>query len=289
MPVRSRKKWHGPRSRPSVFSFSPKAARRLVNQSLLNESDHATRTFFVGANALVCGLAFFWPFANSLHVTETDWIGGLWGLIHALEVMEVALVVFLYYMVKDAGRAVRSSKRMGEFADRIWKSKNGLSEADVTKLTTEEYGWLVDGWSPFWSEGKSNLTSAEGKMLTKEEESVASKLASFSKSIDRETTDSIRQKARATLYEGYREYVYLLLNALAFYGYLACIVTAYYDEEGSQPNYVRAMLMWMPNKDADWLGNAVGDFAWTVEPIVILGSPMLLGAMAREKKKEKKA
>lgn len=272
----------------SADSWTASKAQALLNQSLVDESDHATRSAFVGLNVLALGLAFFWLFANSFHVTETNWIGGLWGLIHALTVMEVALVVFLYYMWKDAGRAVRTSKRMEMFADGIAK-KGKLSEADAAKLSVEEYGWLVGEWSPFWAEGTSGLVVAEGRMLTKEEEAVASRLDALSKGIGPDVVEGIRRRARRTLLEGYREYVYLVLNSFAFYGYLACIITVYYDNEDLQPEYIRAMLMWMKNGDADWLGNAVGDFAWTVEPVVMLGSPMLLHSMTTEKKKKEKA
>jgi len=270
---------------------SSDAARRLVNQSLLDESDQATRSFLVGINVLVLGLAFFWLFANSFHVTDTDWIGGLWGLIYALIVMEVALVVFLYYMVKDAGSSVRKSKRMEEFAKKMESKSKGLSREDVGSITVEEYGWLVDGWSPFWAKGTGDNTtiiSAEGKMLTKEEEAVASRIDALSKKVGSDVPDKIREGARSALFEGYREYVYLVLNFFAFYGYFACIVTEYYVDEATKPEYVHAILGWMTNADAGWLGNAVGDFAWTVEPVVILSSPMLAGYMSPgEKKKEK--
>jgi hypothetical protein len=264
------------------------AAKLLVGKSLLQESDAATRSFFVGTNVLVVGLAFLWLFANSWHVTSVDWIGGLVGLIHALTVMEIALLVFLYYMVKDAGGLVRKSFRMKEFAKKIAASKK-LSPGTIF-ISVEEYGWLVDGWSPFWTTGDSTSVAAEGKMLTKEEEAVASKLASFSKKIDADVVDRIRAQSRIALFEGYREYVYLVLNFFAFYGYLVCVLVFYYEDEKTQPDYIKAMLLWMPNADADWLGNAVGDFMWTVEPIIILGSPVITGSMLpRKSKKEKVA
>ncbi|KAL7526704.1 hypothetical protein ACHAXR_001610 [Thalassiosira sp. AJA248-18] len=266
---------------------SEAVASRLVTTSLIEESDAATRSFIVGTNVLACGLSFFWLVANSVHVTSTDWIGGIMGLINALTVMEIALIVFLYYMVKDAGRAVRRSFRMNQFATEVAASKK-LS--NIENITAEQYSWLVvDGWSPFWAEGASGIVGAEEKMLTKEEESVASKLSAFLKKIDQNTVDMIRAQARISLFEGYREYVYLVLNFFAFYGYLVSILVFYYQEETAQPDYIRAMMLWMPNADADWLGNAVGDFMWTVEPILILGSPSIINVMSPKKTKEKVA
>ena len=159
---------------------------------------------------------------------------------------------------------------------------------DVDNLSVEQYFWLVDGWLPFWVEGASRSDAAEEKMMKKEEEAVSSKLKSFSKKADRDVADRILLQSKISLFEGYRECVLLILNMLAFYGYLVCIITFFHHEESLQPTYVRAMLMWMPNVDADWTGNAVGDFAWTVEPIVMLLSPMFTNSML-PKKKEKLA
>ena len=264
---------------------SEEVAEKLVNTNLLEESDAATKSVFVGANVLVIGLAFFWLFANSWHVTSTDWIGGIVGLIHALTVMEISLIVFLYYMVKDAGASLRKSFRMNQFANEISAAKNNKVQ-DITNITTEQYGWLVDGWSPFWADGDSDL--AEDKLLTKEEEGVATKLIAFAKNVDQDIVDRIKAQSRIALFEGYREYVYLVLNFFAFYGYLVCIIVFYYQEEADQPEYIRASLGWMKNDDVDWLGNAVGDFMWTVEPLIILGSPLIISSMSPKKKKAKK-
>jgi len=266
-----------------------KVAARLVSESLLDESDASTKSCFVGTNVLAVGISFFWLFANSWHVTSTDWIGGLRGLIHALTIMELALVVFLIYMVKDAGDLVRAASKKKQFANEIVSSKNKMES--VESITVEQYSWLVDGWSPFWKGGPSaSVTPATGeKMITKEEEAVASKLATLSTNVSEEITDRLHQSAKRSLLEGYREYLYLLINFFAFYGYLACILVYYFNDESQQPDYIRAILFWLPNADADWTGNAVGDFAWTVEPLIVLGSPMLVKSMSStSKEKEKK-
>ena len=268
------------------------ASSDIVDQpkeSLLDESDASTKSCFVGTNVLAVGMSFLWLFANSWHVTSTDWIGGLAGLIHALTIMEIALVVFLFYMAKDAGNLVRTAFKKKQFANEIVSNKNRM--ANVESITVEQYSWLVDGWSPFWKEGPSaSVTPATGdKMMTKEEEAVASKLASLSANVSEEITDRILVQSRLSLLEGYREYLYLVINFFAFYGYLACILVYYFDDESQQPDYIRAILLWLPNADADWTGNAVGDFAWTVEPLIILGSPMVVKSLSTASKdKEKK-
>lgn len=262
-------------------SSSEAAARRLVVESLVKEGDAATRSVFVGANVLAIGIAFFWLFANSYHVTSTDWIGGIYGLIHALTVMEVALLFLLVFMVKDASSWIRKSFQMKAFAKRI-------SPSAVQSITVEQYTWMVDGWAPFWTKGSADH-GAEDKMLEKEEEAVAVQIAAFSKKIGSDVSERIVHESKIALFEGYREYIYLLLNFFAFYGYMVCILVFYFQDEESQPAYIRAMLFYLPNGDADWLGNAVGDFAWTVEPIVILTSPLIANAMKPKKLKAKVA
>lgn len=119
-------------------------------------------------------------------------------------------------------------------------------------------------------------------------EAVANKLEALSKSIDQDSISTrLLSQSRIASFEGYRGYVYLILNFLAFYGYLVCITVYYYQDESAQPDYIRAMLFWKSNADADWLGNALGDFMWTIEPLIILGSPMVISSMSSKTKKEK--
>ena len=271
-----------------INATSEKVARRLVAESLLSEGDVSTRSIFVGVNVLFIGLSFIWLVANSFHITSTDWIGGLPALIHALTVAEIGLVFLLYYMIKDAASAVRRSFQMKEFASKMGGAN---ASSEIETITVEQYSWLVDGWSPFWANGTSGSEidiAAEGKMLTKEEEAVATKVSSLLKKVDQDIPDRIRLQSRLALFEGYREYIYLVINFFAFYGYFVCILVYYFQDEKTQPEYIRALLLWLPNADADWLGNAVGDFMWTVEPIIILGSPMITKSMSKKSPSKEK-
>ncbi|KAL7521400.1 hypothetical protein ACHAWX_006078 [Stephanocyclus meneghinianus] len=262
-------------------AVSESVARRLVIESLVKEGDAAARSTFVGINVLAIGIAFFWLFANSYHVTSTDWIGGIYGLIHALTVMEVALLFLLYYMLKDGAGWIRKSFQMKAFAKKIAPSQ-------IENITVEQYSWMVNGWSPFWTEFSNPSIGAEDKMLEKEEEAVAAQIALFLKKVDPDVSERILLESRIALFEGYREYLYLLLNFFAFYGYMASILVFYFQDEASQPSYIRAMLFYLPNAEADWLGNAVGDFAWTVEPVIILTSPLIVNSMKPKAMSKKK-
>jgi hypothetical protein len=291
------KKTKTTRAEEDATAVINEVASRLISQSIfITENDTATRSIFVGVNVFAVGIAFFWLFANSFHITSTGWMGGVAYLIHSLEVMELCLLVFLYYMGKDAMRAVRRSKQMTNFVTRINSSRTRsrrLSVEDVKSITVEEYDWLIGGWSPFWTNNSTTSSSSdisiETKLLTKEEEVVASNLTSFTRRIDDDVIDNILIRSRISLFEGYREYIYFILNFFAFYGYLVCILVYYYpnDEESSRPVYIQTMLGGMKNADADWLGNAVGDFMWTLEPIIILTSPMIIDTIKNTPTKSK--
>eukprot|EP00569_Conticribra_weissflogii_P003689 CAMPEP_0171328494 /NCGR_PEP_ID=MMETSP0878-20121228/688_1 /TAXON_ID=67004 /ORGANISM="Thalassiosira weissflogii, Strain CCMP1336" /LENGTH=383 /DNA_ID=CAMNT_0011828347 /DNA_START=17 /DNA_END=1168 /DNA_ORIENTATION=+ len=265
-----------------IKKSSETVAHRLVAESLLNEGDVATHAFFVGVDVFFIGISFFWLFANSYHVTATDWIGGVQALINALTVAEIGLIFLLYFMFKDAVKMVRKSFKMKEFASNISGTK---STDTIQNITVEQYSWLVDGWTPFWasgSSGKKEDIDAEAKMLTKEEESVAHQLAKAMKKVDADTAERIRAQSKVSLFEGYREYLYFIINFFAFYGYAVSILVYYFQDEKSQPEYIRALFLWLPNDHADWLGNALGDFMWTLEPIIILGSPLIAGSIAKQ-------
>jgi hypothetical protein len=104
----------------------------------------------------------------------------------------------------------------------------------------------------------------------------------------------------------YREYSYFLLNLAAFWGYLVGVLAYYYDDDtatstcdasgckainaiptSQQPALIRqyVMLNYTKNSEIDWLGNFVGDFCWTLEPAVILLSPLIISELLSLKTK----
>ena len=262
----------------------------LIRSSIAEEADAATRSVFVGTCVLPIGLAFFWLFANSLHVTEVGWIGGLPGLILALTVMEIALVPLLYLMIKDGQANLQKSLRMKALAQTI----PTLNQKEHT-IDLELYSWLSDGgWKPFWTEGTSFSSnkvseSAEEKMFEKEVDKLSTTLQkllqsgkddsfNFTDAMGKSAHDissSLLSRATITKWEGYREYFYFVLNFIAFYGYLMAIICFLYDDDNNQPTLITTMKFQYSNSQADWTGNFSGDLMWTIEPIVILSSPMI--------------
>lgn len=257
-------------------------AQNLVIERLEKEKESARLDRFVGALVMSIGLAFFWLVGNSFHVTETDWIGGLPALILALSVMEIALLPLLYYMVMDAVGLLGKAAVMEYLAKILRKCKNGVPSVI---LTDESFSILLQkGWNPFWA-GKSAVDvdeTAEEKKLLAEASSIVSELESWTQDKDKgamkakiqETASRLETDAVTVRLEAYRQIVYFILNGIAFYGYMLGILV-YFLGENEGTISIRGVKLGMSNSEAEWSGNFAGDFAWTIEPIVILFSPPL--------------
>lgn len=281
-------------------------ADRLINASLVKEAKYAFRSTFIGLLVSLIGVSFFWLGANSWHVTETDWIGGLPALIHALTVAEIALFVLLYYMWKDAGEQLAKAARMERLAAAL--VKGSLTPKEVGLPSFE----ALTGWVPFWDAGVDPMLppadpKEEEKRIEQEHATIVKRMTdvvgasstSDKKDDSKEKEDKIRKQlqqdtaeellvaSKVTRWEGYREYLYLVLNGIAFYGYALSVAAYYFDDEDIKPHSVRYAMLHMDSAMADWHGNFVGDVMWTIEPAVILGSPFLISYMRPNAKKIK--
>ena len=290
-------------------------AERIVNESLLKEAKMAFRMVWIGFFVTPIGICFWWLFINSWHVTSVDWFGGLPALIHALEVMEICLLPLLFFMIKDGFEMLTKSNAAKEVFELVQSHPNTL-KISPNQIHVQTYE-VMTGWVPFWDAGTSMLTSnlsdvktqLEMELVDKEIKTVRTTLEMWfegsksdgdktSKKDDGEKEDKIRQEAledarhklEAAIptfrLEGYREFLYFVLNFIAFYGYLMAPLTFYYDDETNQPYHIQSMKLWYQNSDADWTGNFAGDLCWTIEPIVILGSPFLVSWVKPPSKKK---
>jgi hypothetical protein len=280
------------------------AANRLVNESLVQQAKVAMRGVVVGIFVAPIGVAFFWLFAHSWHVTETPWLGGLLGLIDALTVMEVCLLPLLRFMIVDALDYFGKVRETQQCIAAV-QSKEILSSPDT--ITYTNYQLMNPEWVPFWDGSFSPIPSSsslaeETNMINLEVAAVEKTLQQWfvhhqeDKDQDQEKEQKIRQQAldyavqtmKGSLVEfnfkGYRELVYFVLNFIAFYGYLMGIVAFYYPDDTAQPRLVQIMKFGYGNAMADWTGNFAGDLMWTIEPIVILTSPIYLSYLKQSTK-----
>jgi hypothetical protein len=301
-------------------NLSSKVANRIVNESLMQQAKAAIRGVVVGILVTPIGFAFFWLFANSWHVTETPWIGGLLGLIDALTVMELCLLPLLVYMIVDAMdyfAKLRDTKLCIQAVEskQIFSTPNTTDAVDAA-MTLSTYEFMMPGWVPFWEAGISPLAAPLSS--TEASKRIDMEVAAVQKTLDqwfvvntnntnndnnddkenddKEKEQKIQQEAldksvkimKASLVElrikAYREIVYFVLNFIAFYGYLLGIVTFYFPDDEAQPSYVHNMKFGYGNAIADWTGNFAGDLMWTIEPIVILTSPLYLTYVQQQQK-----
>jgi len=276
-------------------------ANRIVNESLIKEAKSAMRNAFVGLLVAPIGFAFFWLFANSWHVTEAGYIGGLTALIDALTVMEVCMIPLLYYMVVDGFKQFTTLQQTKECIDVVTtsSSKNAKKTFNPDYMNVTRYEFMEPGWVPFYGEGTTGSDSSEEetKKVAAETKQVEQTLdlwfapSSNDKDDDNEKDAKIRKEAIGNAIDvmnkslwglsanGYREFLYLVLNFIAFYGYLMAIVGFYYPDDDFQPTWIQAMKFGYDNDFADWSGNFAGDLMWTIEPIVILTSPFYFSYM----------
>eukprot|EP00339_Tiarina_fusa_P018064 CAMPEP_0117005968 /NCGR_PEP_ID=MMETSP0472-20121206/6365_1 /TAXON_ID=693140 ORGANISM="Tiarina fusus, Strain LIS" /NCGR_SAMPLE_ID=MMETSP0472 /ASSEMBLY_ACC=CAM_ASM_000603 /LENGTH=377 /DNA_ID=CAMNT_0004707301 /DNA_START=111 /DNA_END=1244 /DNA_ORIENTATION=- len=269
-------------------------ADRIVNESLLKEAKFAFRSVIIGILVTPIGVCFWWLFINSWHVTSVDWFGGLPALIHALEVMELCLLPLLYLMIKDGFEMLAKSKRTGGVLENL---KNGKITA-ASGIGIQSYETMT-GWVPFWDAGTTMFADpVEGEMalVEKEVKSVEENLSAWFETKKGEKEEKINRQALADAeekletavpvlrFEGYREFIYFVLNFVAFYGYLMAPLTFYWDDDETQPYHIQSMMFGYRNVDADWTGNFAGDLMWTVEPLIVLGSPFLVAMLKPQKK-----
>jgi len=289
----------GDGERDAASATSDGAIDRIINESLEKERADANRCIFVGANVLAIGLSFFWLVCNSLHITQTNWVGGLQALIHALIVMEIGLAPLLCYMLKDGAAHLARSASILKFRDDFAQALNAKKKSAEQLLGYESYCWIREGgWSPFW---EKPATSPHAGKKTRMEESAAldreiKQVRAFVEGLthgDRRTASvkAIVAKAKdacekdgrldelsvETRWHGYLEYIYFVLNFIAFYGYMLGILTYYFDDAYLEGTYTGSLRLGYSNASADWGGNFAGDAMWTVEPVFILSTPMLLG------------
>jgi len=270
---------------------------RLVNASLMKEGRMAIRSMFVAFNVFFISLSFVWIAGNSWHVTEAGWIGGMPALIHALTVMNICLVPLLYYMYKDANEQFVRASRMRLLTAELETGKATSAEMGLTTLEA------LSGWLPFWDSGVGMFEKIDPK---KEVQQLVTEKARLQQILDdilgvsaskkdqsqaakqQEQAAALRGIQRATQLEGYREYIYFVLNAIAFYGYSVCVIVYYWPDELQQPDWLRLMLLNYSNPDADWHGNFAGDLMWTIEPVIVLLSPFYIAAVRNSGKKKVK-
>lgn len=260
-------------------TISKSTSLMIVRERYDKDVNDCYRHMFIGFNVLSIGVAFLWLTGNSFHITQTKWLGGISGLIHALTVMEIALVPLLYYMITDSIHLIGKAAIMEYLAQILQNCKKTIPSEIITDsvLTLLQEG----DEDPFWSgntqlfdDGEEDEDDTVLTNLAKNLESWTTGTSSSNMNFQ-ETAAQLQTQAIVTRYEAYREILYFILNFIAFYGYFLGVLT-YYTSDIDDHTSLRLLKFGMTHGDADWTGNFAGDLMWTIEPMIILTSPMML-------------
>lgn len=265
----------------------------VVSSSIKEEADNANRSIFVGILVLGTGISFFWLFGNSLHITEWGVIGGVAGLVNSITAAEIFMIPLLYFMVNDGLSGIKKCGKIISLVDSVKGKKHKDMKGDWIALDTYTMFLAKDGFAPFWVEPPSSRAdiNAEEKMFEKEVGIITKNITVVSSDtiLSDDRAEELHVEARSSKLYGYRELLIFAINLVAFYGYLMGILAFHFDKEEEQHPVVRKMMFHRSNADADWAGNFAGDFAWTVEPLLIMISPALINRLARKSTKKVKS
>jgi hypothetical protein len=285
-------------------------AERLVHASLMQEAHTSLRSMFIAFNCFFISVAFIWLSANSWHITSTDWIGGLPALIQALFVMNACLTPLLYYMYLDASEYIRKALRIKLLYKKLQSGTVTDADIGISALLAVSN----NEWVPFWSARCSGSNYVKFRGLNEDIQLLADEILKVQTMLDdmtgatsakkkaddvaamnklrdqiqKDVATAIQPMIAITRWEGYREYIYFVLNTVAWYGYGMCIVVYYWPKVLQQPDWIRILLLYFDNDDADWYGNFAGDLMWTVEPMIILSSPILINLFLRRRPSSQK-
>jgi len=275
------------------------SAYRIVKQKLHEDAASATKAIIQGFWVACIGISFFWLFANSFHVTQTNVIGGVQALIHALTVAEIALLFVLYYMITDAAEKLKNARRIQRTVIPKLESSGGRLGQAVTEdfFDANIYSWIIhNGWSPYWTIDRSGESTLE-----EDAEQIQQEIQRVQLTVDtllavgqgdtsmeqmlKQAADMACQRLTREAWilhmTGVLECFLVIFNVVAFYGYMLSVLSFYLAEGEDAPSYWKSMKFGlMKNADADWAGNFAGDLMWTIEPFTLIVAPHLLVSMA---------
>jgi hypothetical protein len=239
-------------------------------------------------------------------------------VIDALLAMEIGLAYILTLMWKAYRERAKGVDKLSKLASKI----RALAHPTPVRLVTEamnvgyDHGELCKAlcildkkYSPKWRKLIDQQLYVTEKIVEEEIGAVSSVLKALS-SYDKKgadglahrdaLADEIERNSTEANYLTYFDIVYLLLNFIAFYGYLLGVLAFYYPEYvngvKAGPIWVKQLMFNMTDSDADWWGVLAGDLAWTIEPMLILLQPTVISGLlpapaapAAEKKQKPKA
>lgn len=312
----------------SVFGASQSSVEyTLLRHSLEDGHSKGYHNIRVGIAEFFLGGVFAFLAANSLHIHGPS---HPLPLIQALIVMEIALVYFLYSMIKQMIFDMSTYRRLQLLRNMIEsnhmkvqdknkdeKSKDKTKEKDHTDsnkkignrrvlLSATECGFVHNLMVPFQhiiapsfafksynmmpsahqaQVLRNDLRDIHNLLLSSDDQNthVNTSMITTTSSLS-EVLNRIDRYSQECVFDLSLTMVCFVLNGLAGYGYLLGILAYYYPKASLDSNnvieMVVKMLMWnMSASTAEYVGNLVGDVAWTIEPVVVLLVPLVKDVM----------
>jgi len=292
---------------------SSRIAETYVLNKLRQDGYEAMRHAMVGLQLVFMGIGWAWLVAHSLHITDTNWTGGLTGLIHAHTTMLLALAILLYYMMVDGLQKLQSAQVLEEVLDK-YEDENHFKLAlkdQATLCQLLDHGLVQQQWQPTWCRNDEDETNSQlpqkdnASILWQEDIDIVQANVDLlhddffcedNTVVRQQLQEEWKEKAAMSRLEGCRDFVFFGLNLVAHYGYTIGILTFYWDkEDDTEPTWLKVVKLYQGHHYADWCGNFIGDLMWTIEPLVALLSPYLFRRileqqtrhqLPREKEKE---
>ena len=138
----------------------------------------------------------------------------------------------------------------------------------VLVFDKDVYEWLNPvQWTPSWvSDAVPEDEYKFTMFMTKELEAIEGKLGDmygmdkqndenkFAKATVEISGPRLSKQAAEIRFEGWMEYLFFIINLIAFYGYLLGIVSYYFEKDDEQPDIMYYIKLGLKSIDADWGG-----------------------------------
>lgn len=267
----------------------------IVGNQLNSDINSSIHEITGGFFQLVIATGFFFLTCNSLHIVGPNHPK---PVIDALIGQEIALLYFLGRMTKGYFKCISNYTEYHEVAslmDNLNKNYEGISDSNLLRFLfgygfgTERLFEALASIKPNYSvlseyiHHDENLVEIDHQMtnlLIKELQATESLVAYITKATDERAKEfrgncmlSLKIKSVDSLANSSLEFMYLILNFMAGYGYMMGILAYYFpiSNGATLPLWLQVLFLGLSPARADWWGNLVGDVAWTIEPIIMLG------------------
>lgn len=288
------------------------SALTILRHGLESERLLAERKVISGVWEVIIGICFLFLFANSIHIHGPTHPK---PLIDALIWMEIGLVYLLYLIVNSYQKNSSDSKKLLELCTIM--NSNDDKDVNVNEILLHALSLNYDcnlmellltispSYTPRYNNNDDEVTddviaheisaisvllNADGKstgVKTRRQSNITEKALKIL-GISKETlTKTMEQKSIKLGYTSMYDIVYFIINIIAGYGYMMGIMVYYFPTgylSNSYESLCSMVLLNLTRSDADWYGNFAGDFAWMVEPIVVLTNAYILNKLMNSNK-----